>query len=154
MRAGLTRRVAAIGSLVLPVVVPAEAHDPRGDGNTGSCGPIDAISAGTLAGGQSAAAPRSEFIRLGQLDDGVPLAAAAQGKHGHPLPSTESISLAAASGITNAFMVAIRFPHARRSDISEAAQGHGSRLLPNDDLVVGDAGPADGPRAAVGRRFA
>src|SRR5215470_13160074 len=116
MRACGTRRVAAIGSLILLVAAPAEAHDPGGGRNTGSCGQIDTILAGTLAEGQIAAAPYYEFIRLDQLDHTTLLAAAEQGKDGHSIRSIENVSLSAAYRITNDFTVAIRFPHARCSD--------------------------------------
>jgi len=58
MRACVARRAAAIGSLILFIVAPAEAHHPGGGGNTGSGGPINTISASTLAEGQIAAAVR------------------------------------------------------------------------------------------------
>jgi hypothetical protein len=129
MRACVARRTAAMGLLLLLVVAPAKAHHPGGGGNTGSGGPINTISAGTLAECEIAAAVRCEFIRLGQLDDDALLAAAEPGKHGH---SIESVSLSAAYSITNDFMV---------------------RPRPNDDVVVGDARPGDGSRTAVERRF-
>ena len=122
-----------MGSLLLLVVAPAKAHHPGGGGNTGSAGPINTISAGTLAEREIAAAVRYEFIRLGQLDDAALLAAAEQGKRGHSIRSIESVSLSAAYGITNDFMV---------------------RPRPNDDVVVGDARPGDGSRTGVERRFA
>jgi hypothetical protein len=79
MRACVARRAAAIGSLILLVVAPAEALRHGGGGNTGSGGPINTISASTLAEDQIAAAVCYEFIRLGQLD--AALLAAEQGKH-------------------------------------------------------------------------
>src|SRR4249919_53027 len=108
MRGWVVRRAAAIGPLILLLVAPAEALRHGGGGNTGSGGPIHTISATTLAEGQIAAAVCCEFIRLGQLDDAA-LLAAEQGKHGHSIRSIESVSLSAAYGITNDFMVVIRF---------------------------------------------
>ena len=87
-----------------------------------------------------------------QLDDAALLATAEQGRHSNR--SIESVSLSAAYGITNDFMVAIRIPHMRRSDIREAAEEHRGRPRPNDDVVVGDTRPANGSRTAVARRFA
>jgi hypothetical protein len=147
MRGCVARRAAAIGSSILPVV-PAEARHPGGGGNIGSGGPIKIIS----PEGKIAAAVCYEFIRLGQLDDDALLAAAEQGRHS--IRSIESVPLSAAYGITNDFMVAIRIPHMRRSDIREAAEEHRGRPRPNDDVVVGDARPANGSRTAVARRFA
>jgi hypothetical protein len=89
MCACVARRAAAIRSLILLVLAPAEARPPGGGENTGSG---DTISAGTLAEGQIAAPVRYEFIRLGQLDDAALLAAAEQGKHGHSIRSIESAS--------------------------------------------------------------
>ena len=69
MRACVARRAAAMGSLLLLVVAPAEALHPGGDGSTGSGRPIDIISAGTLAQSQIGPAVRYEFVRLRRLDD-------------------------------------------------------------------------------------
>jgi hypothetical protein len=93
MRGCVVRRAAAIGSLILLVVAAAEARHPGDGGNTGSRGPINTISAGTLA--EDAAAVGCEFIRLSQLDDAALLTAAEQGKRGHSIRSVGSVSLTA-----------------------------------------------------------
>jgi hypothetical protein len=144
----VARRAAAIGSLILPAVAPAAAHHLGSGGKTGSGGPVNTIS----AEGKIAAAACYEFIGLGQLDGAALLASAEHGRHS--IRSIESVSLSAAYGITNDFMVAIRIPHMRRSDIRQAAEEHRGRPRPNDDVVVGDAHPANGSRTAVARRFA
>jgi hypothetical protein len=126
MGACVVRRAAAIGPLILLIVAPAEAHHPAGGGNPGSGGPINTISASTLAEGQISAAVRYEFIRLRQLDAAALLAAAKQGKHGHSIRSIESVSLSAAYGIANDLMIAVRFPQLRRSGIREAGEEHGA----------------------------
>jgi hypothetical protein len=126
MRGCVARRVAAIGSSIFFVIAPAEAHHPVGAGNTGSAGPINTISASTLAEGQISAAVRYELNRLDQVDDAALLAAASQGKHAHSIRSIESVSLSAAYGITSDLTIAVRFPHVRRSDIREAAEEHGA----------------------------
>ena len=60
----VVRRAAAIGSLALFVVAPAEARHSGGGGNTGSGGPINAVSASTLADGQTVQAqPRLRFAQ-------------------------------------------------------------------------------------------
>ena len=60
----VVRRAAAIGSLALFVVAPAEARHSGGGGNTGSGGPINAVSASTLADGQIVQAqPRLRFAQ-------------------------------------------------------------------------------------------
>jgi hypothetical protein len=151
MRGCVARRAAAIGSLILPVVAPAEAHLPGSGGKTGSGKPINIISPDTLTKGKIAAAARCEFIRLGQPDDDALLARAEQDRHS--IRSIESVSFSAAYCTTNDTMVAIRIPHMRRSDIREAAEAHRGRPRPNDD-VVGNSRPANRSRTAVTRCFA
>jgi hypothetical protein len=137
--------------LILPAVAPAAAHHPGSGGKRGSGGPINIISPDTLAEGQIAAAVRYEFIRLGQIDAAL-LAGAEHGRHS--IRSIESVSLSAAYSITNDNMVATRIPHMRRFDIRKAAEEHGDWPRPNDDVVAGDARPANGSRTVVARRFA
>jgi hypothetical protein len=144
----VARRAAVIGSLILLVAAPAEAHHPGGGGNTGSVGPIDTIS----AEGRIAAAVCHEFIQLGQLDAAAPLASAEHGRNS--ICSIESVSFSVAYGITNDIMVAVRIPHVRHSDISEAAEQHRGQPRPNDDVVIGDSRPANRSRTAVTRAFA
>lgn len=151
MSGWVTRRVAAIGSLILPAVAPTAAHLPGSGSKTGS-GPTNIIAPDTLAQGEIAVAARYDFI-LGQLEDAAPLAGAGHGNNRHSFRSIESVSLAAAFGITNDNMVAIRIPHMRRPDIREAAEEH-SRTRPNDDVATGHARPANASRTAVARRFA
>jgi nitrate/TMAO reductase-like tetraheme cytochrome c subunit len=65
----VVRRAAAIGSLALFVVAPAEAHHPGAGGDTGSGGPSNAISASTLGEVQTVQAqPR---LRLAQNTGGA-----------------------------------------------------------------------------------
>ena len=106
-------------SVMLLLALPAEAHHPGGGGNTGSGGPINTISADTLAEGMIAASIRYEFIRLGQLSDADLLAAASHGTHAHSIRSIEAASLSVAYGITNDFTVGVRAAGIRRSDIRE-----------------------------------
>ena len=143
------RRAAAIGSLILPAVVPAAADHPGSGEKTGSGGPINIIS----AEGKISAAVRYELIRPGQLEEAAPRAAVGHGQHRHLFRSIERVSLAAAYGITNDNMVAIRIPHMRHSDIREAAEAQRGRPRPNDDAVVGDTRPANRSRTAVARSF-
>src|SRR5262245_25134939 len=105
MRVNSAWRARAISCLALFLATPVEAHHPGGGGNTGSGGPINTISAGTLDEGQITAAIRYEFIRLGQLSDADLIAAANQGKHGHSIGSIEAFSLSAAYGITDDLLV-------------------------------------------------
>ena len=151
MSGWVARRVAAIGSLILPAVAPTAAHHPGSGGKTES-GPTNIISPDKLAQGEIAVAARYEFIP-GQLEDAAPLAGAGHGKNRHSFRSIESVSLAAAFGITNDNMVAIRIPHMRRSDIREAAVVHGWPR-PNDDVATGAARLANASRTAVTRHFA
>jgi Putative MetA-pathway of phenol degradation len=115
------RPAAGIFSFIaLLLAAPAEAHHPGGGGNTGSGGPINTISADTLAEGMFAASIRYEFIRLGQLSDADLIAAANRGTHAHSLRSLDSVSLSVAYGITNDLTLAVRASGVRRSDIREA----------------------------------
>ena len=125
----LARPVGVFSSLMFVLVAPAQAHHPGIGGGSGSGGPINTISAGTLDEGQIAAAVRYEFIRLGQLSDAGLLAAASQGNHAHSMRSIESASLSVAYGVTNNFTVSVRLPGVRRSGIREAARvrGHAER---------------------------
>ena len=90
VRAYLRRPAAGIFSTAMILLaLPAEAHHPGGGGNTGSGGPINTISADTLAEGMMAASIRYEFIRLGQLNDADLLAAANRGVHAHSMRSID-----------------------------------------------------------------
>lgn len=120
VRAYLKRPAAGIFSTAMILMaLPAEAHHPGGGGNTGSGGPINTISADTLAEGMMAASIRYEFIRLGQLSDTDLLAAASRGTHAHSIRSIEAASLSVAYGVTNDFTVGVRAAGIRRSDIRE-----------------------------------
>jgi len=134
----LKRPAAGIfSSMLLLLALPAEAHHPGGGGNTGSGGPINTISADTLAEGLIAASVRYEFIRMGQLSDADLLAAAAKGTHAHSLRSIDAVSLSVAYGITNDFTVGVRAAGVRRSDIREPGEdmlsgGHMGMMSSND----------------------
>jgi hypothetical protein len=120
VRAYLRRPAAGIFSTAMILLaLPAAAHHPGGGGNTGSGGPINTISADTLAEGMMAASIRYEFIRLGQLSDADLLAAANRGVHAHSMRSIEAASLSVAYGVTNDFTVGVRAAGIRRSDIRE-----------------------------------
>jgi hypothetical protein len=149
----VARRAAAIGPLILPIVAPVETHHPGGGGNIGSAGPIKTIS----AEGKIAAADCHEFIQLGQLDDAALLATAEHGRNS--ICSIESVSFSAAhvltaNVITNDILLAVRIPHVRHSDSSEAAEQHRGQPRPNDDVVAGVSRPANGSRTAVTRSLA
>jgi hypothetical protein len=148
----VARRAAAIGPLILPIVAPVETHHPGGGGNIGSAGPIKTIS----AEGKIAAADCHEFIQLGQLDDAALLATAEHGRNS--ICSIESVSFSAAhvltaNVITNDILLAVRIPHVRYSDSSEAAEQHRGQPRPND-VVAGVSRPANGSRTAVTRSLA
>jgi hypothetical protein len=110
----------SIIALLFCLGTPAEAHHPGVGGNGGSGGPINIVSASTLAQGQIGLAVRYEFIRLGQLSDADLIAAANQGIHAHSMRSIEQLSFGAAYGITDDLTVSFRLPFVRRSDIREA----------------------------------
>jgi hypothetical protein len=147
----VARRAAAIGPLILPIVAPVETHHPGGGGNAASGGPIKTVA----AEGKIAAADCHKFIQLGQLDDAALLATAEHGRNS--ICSIESVSAAhviTTRVITNDTLLAVRIPHVRHSDISEAAEQHRGQPRPNDDVVAGIARPANGSRTAVTRSLA
>src|SRR5215813_5574521 len=119
MRVYIARAVGPLVVLLFSLGGEAEAHHPGGGGNSGSGGPINTISAGTLGEGQIGLAVRYEFIRLGQLDDAGLLAAAAQGSHAHSIRSIDALSFGIGYGITDDLTVSMRLPFVRRSDIRE-----------------------------------
>jgi hypothetical protein len=125
MRGYLTWPAGVFSSLMLVLVAPAQAHHPGGGGNTGSGGPINTISAGTLDEGQIAAAVRYEFIRLSRLSDAELIAAARPGMHAHSIRSIQSPALSVAYGVTNDFTVSVRLPGVQRSGIRQAANHDG-----------------------------
>jgi hypothetical protein len=94
------------------------AHHP-GIAGIGGSGGIFTIGAGTLDQGQFAASAFIEYVRLKQLSDATLLSNIGNDVHG--LQSIESRSFAIAAGITNDFMISIRFPWIRRTGIREGA---------------------------------
>jgi hypothetical protein len=145
----VARRAAAIGPLILPIVAPVETHHSGGGGNAASGGPIKSIA----AKGKIAAAACHEFIQFGQPDAAL-LAIAEHGRNS--IRSIESVSFSAAltNVITNDILLAVRIPHVRHSDISEAAEQHRGQPRPNDGVVAGVARPANRSRTAVTRSLA
>jgi hypothetical protein len=97
----------------------ASAHHP-GVGGIGGAGGLFTIGAGTLDQGQFAFSAFVEYIRLKQLSDATLLANIGNDVHG--LQSIESRILAVSAGITNDFMVSVRFPWVRRTGILEGVQ--------------------------------
>lgn len=106
---------------------PAFAHHPGGPGNATGAGPINTISASTLAQGRGVAGIVVEHIGLDPLSDDT-LAHAAlhaheEGEdhaHVHSLDSITSPSLNFAYGITHDLMIGVRLPHVTRRGIREA----------------------------------
>jgi outer membrane putative beta-barrel porin/alpha-amylase len=122
----MTRRVAlsaCIGTLIL--TTPAFAHHPGGGGNAGGAGPVVTIPATTLEEGHFSMAVWYEYVRLGGLSDAGLIDAAANHIHAHSIKTIESAVAAFAYGVTDNFMIALRAPINRRSDIREGHHSHG-----------------------------
>jgi Putative MetA-pathway of phenol degradation len=94
----------------------ASAHHP-GIGGIGGAGGIFTMGAGTLDQGQFAFAAFLDYVRLKQLSDATLLANIGNDVHG--LQSIESRGFAISAGLTNDFMVSVRFPWVRRTGIRE-----------------------------------
>jgi hypothetical protein len=109
------------------------AHHP-GIGGVGGAGGIFTIGAGTLDQGQFAFSAFVEYIRLKQLSDATLLANVGNDVHG--LQSIESRSFAISAGVTNDFMVSVRFPWVRRTGIREGV------LQDAPPVVEGEEEPA------------
>ena len=100
----------------------ATAHHPGGGGNAGSAGPINTISASTLAEGQSAVAVMFEMIRIREFSDTQLLNNATQGGHSHSLKSITAPSVAMSYGVTSDLTVSARLPFVMRRNIREGHQ--------------------------------
>jgi hypothetical protein len=121
----MSRRVALaayLGTLVL--TAPAFAHHPGSGGNTGGGGPIVTIPATTLEQGHFAAAIWYEYVRLGGLSDAALIDAASKHIHAHSIKTIESAVAGFAYGVTDDFMIALRTPINRRTDIREGHHEH------------------------------
>lgn len=104
----------------------AFAHHPGGPGNTGGAGPINTISAATLAQGSGVIGIAVDYTSLDALSDDVlehaALHAHEEGEdhaHVHSLDSITAPSLNFAYGLTNDLTIAVRLPHVKRKGIRE-----------------------------------
>lgn len=100
---------AALGGLYL-IAAPASAHHPSTGGGTGGSGPINVISATTLAQGQGAAALMFELIKLDALRDHTLEHLAGDHVHAHSLDRILSPSLVLAYGLNSDLTVSVRLP--------------------------------------------
>jgi hypothetical protein len=114
--------VAAVAALLS--ATSAFAHHPGGTGNAGGAGPINTMPATTLEAGHAGVSFLYEYISLFGLNNADLIAAAAAHQHAHSIRTIESGSFGAAFGITNDFMVMLRLPYVRRTDIREGHHGH------------------------------
>ena len=120
-------KVAALSCayISLVCVTPAIAHHPGGVSNASAAGPIWTITATTLEQGHAAAAFWYEYVRLGGLGDAQLIAAAAQHIHAHSIKTIQSPVASFAYGVTDDFMISLRAPGVRRTDIREGHHSHG-----------------------------
>lgn len=108
--------------MALLTATNATAHHPGGGGSAGSAGPINTISASTLAQGQGAVAIMFEMIRIREFSDTQLLHNATQGGHSHSLKSITAPAVAMSYGVTNDLMVSARLPYLVRRNIREGHQ--------------------------------
>lgn len=107
-------------------LAPAAAHHPGGPGNSGGSGPINTISATTLAKGKTVVGVTFEYISLDGFSDAAMAAAAEKaheaGEHGHfhSMRAIISPSLTASYGLSDDLMLSLRLPYVKRNDIREA----------------------------------
>lgn len=132
----MTRRVALIVCLVtLLFTATARAHHPGGVSNIGGGGPIVTIPAATLEQGHAGVAFWYEYARLGGLGDADLANAGVNHIHAHSIGTMESAVAAFAYGVTDDFMVALRAPFNRRTDIREGGHFHPGGGLPAVGIV-------------------
>ncbi|MBX6426841.1 MAG: hypothetical protein IRZ09_13075 [Variibacter sp.] len=133
-------RYAALCALLLPA--EALAHHPGGTSNAVGAGPINTIPASTLEAGHVGVAFLYEMIQYGGLGDAALIAAAGRHQHAHSIGTIASVALGAAIGITDDFMLSLRLPYVRRTDIREGHHAHGAGGAAIN--TVDDRGDADG----------
>ena len=104
------KSLAGAAALALLFGAPAYAHHPSGVSSTGGAGPINTISATTLAQGQSAAAIFFEVVRIKPFTDAELVGYAAQHVHAHSLDVILAPALSYSYGVTNDFTVSARLP--------------------------------------------
>jgi hypothetical protein len=125
------RAVAGAVAVVSLLNTNASAHHPGGPGNTGGAGPINTISATTLAKGSGVVGVVVDYVGLDALSDNVLTEAALSAHeagedhaHVHSLDSINSPSLNFAYGVTDDLMLAIRLPYVKRKGIREGHVHH------------------------------
>lgn len=119
------KSLAGAAALALLFGAPAHAHHPSGVSSTGGAGPINTISATTLAQGQSAAAIFFEVVRIKPFTDAELVSYAAQHIHAHSLDVILAPALSYSYGVTNDFTISARLPLIIRKDIREGHHSHG-----------------------------
>lgn len=133
----MSHKMSALGAAIaLSFSTSAIAHHPGGPGNSGGSGPINTISASTLAAGSGVFGIVVDHTSLDPLSDATLGAAAVDAAlagedhaHVHSLDALRSASLNLAYGITNDLMISVRLPHVVRTDIRE---GHAHEHAPGD----------------------
>jgi Putative MetA-pathway of phenol degradation len=127
----------------------ASAHHP-GIGGIGGAGGLFTIGAGTLDQGQFAGSTFIDYVRLKQLSDTTLLNNIGNDVHG--LQSIESRGFTLSAGITNDFMVSVRFPWVRRTGIREGVEEEVAPLeAPPPAVGEGEAQGAQGSQEEPSR---
>lgn len=122
MKTTLLAAVTATATSLL-AVAPAHAHHPGGPGNTSGAGPINTISATTLAQGRGVVGIVVDHTSLDPLSDAQLVEAVEHAHdhgdhaHVHSLDSITAVSINLAYGITDDLTIAVRLPHVRRKGI-------------------------------------
>lgn len=132
-------RLAAVIASFGILAAPVNAHHPSAGGAAGTSGPINTISASTLAQGQGAAALMFELIKLDPLSDHTLEHLAGKHIHAHSLDRILSPSLVLAYGVTGDLTVSARLPMVTRTDIREGHHHHHAGGAVNEVEQRGDS---------------
>lgn len=124
MKTTLLAAATAAAATSMIAIGAAHAHHPGGPGNTSGAGPINTISATTLAQGRGVVGIVVDHTSLDPLSDAALIEAVEHAHdhgehhaHVHSLDSLTAISINLAYGITDDLTLAVRLPHVRRKGI-------------------------------------
>lgn len=127
---------------MVPINTPVMADHPAPAFGTATSGPINTISAGTLARGQWAIGLRTEIINSDIFSDAALETLAARNIEGvHSIDRTSSTSLALAYGVSNNLTLSVRLPYVTRNHIREGELEDGVAEVHSkgDATGIGDA---------------
>lgn len=127
---------------MVPINTPVMADHPTPAFGAEASGPINTISAGTLARGQRAIGLRTEIIHSDTFSDEALESLAARGIEGvHSSDRLSNISVAFAYGVSDKLTLSVRLPYVRRNNIREGELEDGVAEVHSkgDAAGIGDA---------------